>query len=101
MSNVLLNVRVSPCCERLDYLSKILQQARELDLNADYIVAIEDLILGLIPILTNAQAVIDMYETNLDNILTLRDSAFDTWVENIKHKHEPVPKIVPDDPMEE
>lgn len=99
MSQVKILITIDPCCERVRYLSDILNQARSLNLNESYQLALETLILDMMSLVSqqNAQGVIDLYDSNIDNILTLRDTAFEEWKTEVKNRFIPVPKsIVPD-----
>jgi hypothetical protein len=97
MSNpVKVMITIDPCCERLKYLSDILFQARNLNLNESYMVAIENVILDMMPNISvqNEEAIITIYDNNIDNILSLRDTAFNEWMVEVKTKFTPVPKTV-------
>lgn len=95
MSNtVKVLITIDPCCDRVKYLSDILQQARSLNLNEDYTVAIENLILQIMPV-ASAQdelGVVSLYDSNIDNLLALRDSSFNEWKDDVKSRHVPIPK---------
>ena len=103
MSGVTVTVNVSPCCDRLQYLSSILAQAKNLCLNENYIIAIEDIILTIVPLIkaNNHDAVVVAYDDAIDNILSLRDSAFTDLMNDVKNLHTPIPKTPGDTPMQE
>lgn len=96
MSSVTVTVNVSPCCDRLKYLSDILSQAKNLNLNDNYIIAIENLILDIVPLIKNDQhdQVVTSYDNGIDNILSLRDTAFNEWMNDVKDLHTPIPKTI-------
>lgn len=90
---VKVTITISPCCLRLKYLTDILTQARNLNLNETYVVAVENLILDLMPLINanDGQGIVSLYESNLTNILSLRDTAFNEWKEEVKNQFEPIP----------
>jgi hypothetical protein len=94
MDSVRVSLTLDKCCERVKYLCEILQQARNLELNNEYSVAIENLILLLIFLGNNndPEGVERVYNNGIDNILKLQNTAFDEWVNNVKNKFIPVPK---------
>ena len=93
-TSVKVLISIDPCCERLKFLSDILLQARNLSLSETYLVAVENLILEMMPSVSsqNEQGVIDLYDSNIDNILDLRNTAFNEWKDEVKSRHTPVPK---------
>lgn len=96
MSSVVVTVNISPCCDRLKFLSDILSQAKNLNLNETYIIAIENLILDIVPLIKNNQneEVITTYDNGIENILSLRDTAFNEWMNDVKELHTPIPKTI-------
>jgi len=99
MTSVKVMITIDPCCERLRFLTDILQQARTLSLLDAYQLAIENLILEIMPLITanDEIGIITIYESNLENILALRETAFDEWKNEIKNKFTPV-AIIPSEP---
>lgn len=91
---VKVTITIDPCCERVKYLSDILFQARNLNLNETYLIAIETVILDIMPNVSsqNEEAIITLYDTNIDNILSLRDTAFEEWKNDVKNRFTPIPK---------
>ena len=100
MTQVKILITVDPCCERVRYLSDILNQARNINLNDTYQLALETLILDMMSLVSqqNTQGVIDLYDSNLDNIVSLRDTAFEEWKNEVKNRFVPVPKTPPPPP---
>ena len=49
MSAVQVLIKINPCCERLKYLSDALTQSRNLNLSEAYMIALENLILDMMP----------------------------------------------------
>ena len=100
MSGVTVTVNVSPCCDRLQFLAAVLAQAKNLCLNEEYIVSIEDLILIIVPLIkaNNHDAVVVAYDGAIDNILALRDTAFNDWMNDVKDVNTPIPKTPPPPP---
>ena len=95
MSNpVKILITIDPCCERIKYLADILQQARSLNLSENYQQTIENLILDMMTLVSsqNEQGLIDLYDSSIDNILTLRDTAFNEWKDDVKGRLIPVEK---------
>lgn len=93
-TSVTVTVNIAPCCDRLKFLSDILSQAKNLNLNENYIIAIENLILDIVPLIKNNQneEVITTYDNGIDNIISLRDTAFTEWMNDVKNLHVPIPK---------
>ena len=91
---VKVTITIDPCCERVRYLSDILLQARNLNLNESYLIAIETVILDIMPNVSslNEEAIVSLYDSNIDNILSLRDTAFEEWKNDVKNRFVPVPK---------
>lgn len=96
-TSVTVQVSISPCCDRLKFLSDALTQCKNLALRDDYCIAIENLILDLVPFLKNSQfdQIVTTYDNAIDNILTLRDEAFLDWSDSVKNTIIPVQKTPP------
>ena len=86
-------ITIDPCCDRLKYLSDILSQARSLNLSDAYQLAIENLILDIMPSVSaqDDQAIMNLYNTNITNILTLRDGAFNERMLSVRNLFVPIP----------
>ena len=102
MSEVKVTITINPCCDRVKYLSDILNQARNLNLNETYCLEIETLILNLMTLSNNNDydGLITFYDNSIDDILALRDSAFNTWVDSVKDRFTPVEKTPIPPPLE-
>lgn len=87
-------ITLDPCCKRLKFLSDALTQSRGLNLSEAYMIALENLILDMMPHVStqDEQGIITIYDNNIDNILTLRDDAFTEWMNEVKNKYTPVQK---------
>lgn len=94
MTSIKVLLTISHCCDRMKFLGDILTQARSLNLNDLYLLAVENLILDLMQYISaqDDNGLITAYDNAIDNILTLRDNAFTEWAEDVKNKHTPVPK---------
>lgn len=97
MASVKVMLTITPCCERLKFLTDILTQARNLNLSEPYQLAIENLILDIMPMITGNDeiGIISLYESNLENLLTLRENAFTEWKNGVRDQFTPVPIIPP------
>jgi hypothetical protein len=95
MSKVNVMISIDPCCERIKFLADILAQARSLNLNEDYQLAIENCILDLMGYVStqDADGIIQVYESKIDNLLELRDTAFNEWKDEVKNRLTPIPKL--------
>lgn len=86
-------ITIDPCCDRVKYLSDILGQARSLNLSDSYQLAIENLILDIMPSVSaqNEEAILNLYNSNITNILNLRDEAFNEWMLSVRNQYVPIP----------
>lgn len=95
MSKVNVMITIDPACCRIKFLSNILAQARSLNLSEDYQMAIENTILELMPFVStqDENAIIGVYDSKIDNLLSLRDTAFNEWMDDVKNRITPIPKL--------
>lgn len=83
-----------PYCERTVYLSKLRNQATNLGLAQTFIDLIDNLIFEMLPYIKiqDTENVTILYDTNIDALLALRDSAFTEWANDVKNMLVPVDK---------
>lgn len=97
---VKVTISINPCCDRLRFLTDLLTQARNLNLSETYIVLVENLILEIMPLVNanDTNGIIALYDINLTSILSNRDTAFNTWKEEVKNQFVPIPITPPPEP---
>jgi len=84
------------CCERVEYIQNLLNQARNLGLQTSFIQLLENILVNMIPYIkaNDMPTVISIYDTNYDNIINARDEAFNILMGEIKNSLTPYPKTV-------
>ena len=81
----------------IKFLIDILNQARNLNLSLSYQSLVETLIIEIMPLVTqnDENGIITLYDNNIENILSARDSSFTEWADNVKNTYIPVPITPP------
>lgn len=91
MSTVKILMTINNCCDRVKFLTNLLHQARELNLSDAYQVELEHILLDCMACISNDDeaGVISIYQTNIDNVLSMRDVEFTNFMNEYKNKYTP------------
>lgn len=82
---------INNCCERVKFFSDLLTQSRDLGLSDTYQLELERILLEFMNYISNDDetSIITCYDTNITNILAMRDVEFTDWMNKYKNKYSP------------
>lgn len=76
-------------CPYVQYINNILFQARNMDLDIEYIDYLDELLFTMISAIKNNQPCDTIYNNAHNTIISMRDNAFNLYANYLKEKYEP------------